>query len=148
MRSNVCDRVAINAYWRAAMTLSQNWFLPALIRFKRQRRRNAGRLIDIVPEWYWEKALHSLRWKTSTAPNDVVHLFWQKSSVTEFLRIIFISHSRILPVSGRGKRWSGLFKARTLQRTKSITSMPTAQPRCLTTPPRERRSTDFLMAFQ
>src|SRR5438874_631852 len=80
------------------------------------RSLHQGRRLRCAP-----KAPQFLRWKTSTSLANEVRLFWQKLSATAFLRIIFTSPSPILRASGRSRRWSELSKARTFQRTQSIT---------------------------
>src|SRR6266436_139770 len=148
MRSNACDPVDISGYWQEATTRSLNWSLQASIRFKPQRRRNAGRLTDIVQGWCSEKVPQFLDWKTSTAPSSVARLFLQRLSAMAFLPIIFTSHSRILQASDRIRRCNELFKVRTFQRTQSITSMRTERPRCSTTQPKARQSAGYLTAYR
>src|ERR1044071_9838679 len=111
------------------MTLFRNWFSQALIHFKPQRRRNAVRLIDIAPEWFWAKGQLFSPWKIWSSPESVTRLSWQKLSAMEFPRIIFTSRSRTPPGSGHERRWSELFKARKFAQTKWITSTRTAQRR-------------------
>src|ERR1044071_5848084 len=88
------------------MTLFRNWFSQALIHFKPQRRRNAVRLIDIAPEWFWAKGQLFSPWKIWSSPESVTRLSWQKLSAMEFPRIIFTSRSRTPPGSGHERRWS------------------------------------------
>src|SRR5207253_3983755 len=111
-RSNVSGRVATSECWPEAMTHYRKWSLSASIRCKRPRQINAGRSTVIVQGWCWEKALHFWHWKISTSLNSEVRQSLQKSSATAFPQIIITSHSRILPASGRKRRWSERYTAR------------------------------------
>src|SRR5215831_5083081 len=140
MRSNACDRGATSAYWLEVMMLFRNWSLQDSIHFKPRPPRNAARLIDIAPEWYWVKAPPFWPWKISSSLETVARLCWQKSSATGFPRITFTSHSRILPVLDHDRPWSERFRAPIYHRTKWTTLTRTEPPRYSMTQLKGKRS--------